>query len=82
MARDPVCGSVVDPNATREELALSIRGQTYYFCSIRCRLEFEEERMPALLRKPQKPALRKPVRANGAKPRSSKAPRHTCGVSK
>jgi len=48
MERDPICGFAMDPNATRPELVLSVNGKTYYFCSIRCKMEFEEVALPAL----------------------------------
>ena len=38
--KDPVCGMEVDP-ATAESSELE--GQTYYFCSSRCKNSFEEE---------------------------------------
>lgn len=40
MARDPVCGMEVDP----EEAAATAeyRGQTYYFCSVACQEQFEQ----------------------------------------
>ena len=37
LARDPVCGTWVQPG---EALAASARGQTHYFCSVKCREEF------------------------------------------
>ena len=38
LVRDPVCGTFVAP---REDLALTVRGQTHYFCSEKCRREFK-----------------------------------------
>jgi YHS domain-containing protein len=39
MVRDPVCGMEVDPqNAPKTEF----QGQTYYFCSLACKQEFDE----------------------------------------
>jgi YHS domain-containing protein len=41
MQRDPVCGVDVDPVAaatTRQH-----RGQTYYFCSLTCRDDFDRD---------------------------------------
>jgi Cu+-exporting ATPase len=38
-AVDPVCGMKVDPSAARHKLEHG--GQTYYFCSERCRANFE-----------------------------------------
>ena len=37
LVRDPVCGTFVAP---RQELSLTARGETYYFCSEKCRREF------------------------------------------
>lgn len=37
LVRDPVCGTFVAP---REELSLTRRGETHYFCSEKCRTEF------------------------------------------
>ncbi len=51
MRRDPVCGVMVDPDATDLELVLEApNGETYYFCSVQCKLEFEEDVLPQLLR--------------------------------
>jgi YHS domain-containing protein len=38
LARDPVCGTFVAPGTS---LSLQRRGETYYFCSERCRSEFQ-----------------------------------------
>jgi len=38
MAQDPVCGVYVDP---LRAVSLRSRGKTYYFCSDKCRSEFE-----------------------------------------
>ena len=38
LARDPVCGTHVPVDAA---LSLSARGTTYYFCSEKCRAEFQ-----------------------------------------
>ena len=37
LVRDPVCGTFVAP---RQELSLTARGETFYFCSEKCRREF------------------------------------------
>lgn len=37
MARDPVCGTFVLPDRA---IALSVRGQSTYFCSVTCRDAF------------------------------------------
>jgi YHS domain-containing protein len=50
MIRDPICGIPVDPDATPPDLKMTIRGEVYTFCSIRCRLTFEEEKLPFILR--------------------------------
>ncbi|MHA2621326.1 MAG: hypothetical protein V2G42_03860 [bacterium JZ-2024 1] len=69
MYRDPVCGAPVDFDATPPELKVVIRGETYAFCSVRCLMAFEEEKLPILLktRAPAFPA-RKICRKNGKKP--------------
>jgi len=38
LARDPICGTWVQPG---EALAVSARGTTHYFCSAKCRDQFE-----------------------------------------
>ena len=38
LSRDPVCGTYVTPAAA---LSLQAGGQTYHFCSERCRSEFQ-----------------------------------------
>jgi YHS domain-containing protein len=38
LVRDPVCGTHVPVNAA---LSLTDKGQTYYFCSERCRDDFQ-----------------------------------------
>jgi YHS domain-containing protein len=38
LVRDPVCGTFVAPG---NSLSLTARGATHYFCSERCRAEFE-----------------------------------------
>jgi YHS domain-containing protein len=39
--KDPVCGMEVDPDKAKEAgLMLEDQGQTYYFCSEECALEF------------------------------------------
>jgi YHS domain-containing protein len=37
LVRDPVCGTFVAP---RQELSLTARGETHYFCSDKCRRAF------------------------------------------
>jgi Cu+-exporting ATPase len=39
-AKDPVCGMEVD---TDTELKVEYDGETYYFCSRGCKLDFEED---------------------------------------
>jgi P-type Cu+ transporter len=39
-AKDPVCGMEVD---TSSDLHFEYEGETYYFCSRGCRLEFEDD---------------------------------------
>ena len=39
--KDPVCGMEVDPDSA---LMADRAGVTYYFCSEKCRTEFESER--------------------------------------
>src|SRR5437016_6343375 len=41
IARDPVCGMSVDPDAAAAHH--HYRGQTYFFCSLRCLQEFSSE---------------------------------------
>ena len=41
MAEDPVCGAPVEPE--RADCTSEYRGQTYYFCSLRCKQQFELE---------------------------------------
>ena len=38
MNKDPVCGMQVD----RSALISSYQGQTYYFCSVECKEQFEK----------------------------------------
>jgi YHS domain-containing protein len=38
LVRDPVCGTFVAPDTS---LSLTARGAMHYFCSERCRAEFE-----------------------------------------
>lgn len=38
LVRDPVCGTFVAPGTS---LSLTARGATHYFCSERCRAEFQ-----------------------------------------
>lgn len=40
-AIDPVCGMTV--NATTNPLKVEHKGQTYYFCSRGCMLDFQED---------------------------------------
>jgi YHS domain-containing protein len=41
MAKDPVCGMTIDENkaAGRSEY----KGQTYYFCSVGCKVAFDKD---------------------------------------
>ena len=39
-AKDPVCGMEVDMDT---DLHFEYEGETYYFCSRGCRLEFEDD---------------------------------------
>lgn len=41
LVHDPVCGMSVDPATTKEKVDYA--GQTYYFCSERCRAIFEKD---------------------------------------
>jgi YHS domain-containing protein len=43
MATDPVCGMEVEISTTPSALTFEHDGETYYFCSRGCRLEFEED---------------------------------------
>jgi Cu+-exporting ATPase len=36
--RDPVCGMTVDPSTSKHRF--DYRGETYHFCSARCRTKF------------------------------------------
>jgi P-type Cu+ transporter len=40
LAKDPVCGMEVD---TDTDLNFEYEGETYYFCSRGCKLDFEED---------------------------------------
>ncbi|MEA2920730.1 MAG: P-type Cu+ transporter [Bradyrhizobium sp.] len=58
-ATDPVCGMKVDPATAKHRFAH--RGQTYFFCSARCRTRFEAEPEKYLAPKqsrPPEPAVR------------------------
>jgi YHS domain-containing protein len=41
MTKDPVCGMRVGEHEAQETSELD--GKTYYFCSVECKLEFDEE---------------------------------------
>jgi YHS domain-containing protein len=44
MAKDVVCGMNVDERqASAKDLTSSYQGQTYYFCSGRCKEQFDQE---------------------------------------
>ena len=44
MAKDPVCGMVVNPEvATAQGLTSEHEGQTYYFCGKGCKLDFDDD---------------------------------------
>ena len=50
--KDPVCGMDVDPHIAKHRT--EYRGQTYYFCSARCRERFEAEPQKYLAPEPGK----------------------------
>ena len=57
MAKDPVCGMEVKPEkvaATKSQF----EGQTYYFCSGSCKLEFEKNPQRYAAEKKTEPAGR------------------------
>ncbi len=39
MPRDPVCGVVLDENTTK--FKITCEGETYYFCSLKCKKRFK-----------------------------------------
>ena len=41
MVEDPVCGMAVDPE--QASCKSEHRGRTYYFCSLRCKQQFDQE---------------------------------------
>jgi YHS domain-containing protein len=41
MAIDPICGMEVDENKVTQKT--NYKGQTYYFCSKTCRVDFEKD---------------------------------------
>ncbi len=41
MAKDPVCGMLVDE--TKAAATLTYRGKTYYFCAQACKRAFEKD---------------------------------------
>ena len=41
MSEDPVCGKAIDPE--KADCKSEHRGKTYYFCSIRCKQQFDLE---------------------------------------
>jgi P-type Cu+ transporter len=41
MAKDPVCGMVVDEKTTK--LTSGHGGQVFYFCSVECKAEFDRD---------------------------------------
>ncbi|MFI5226649.1 MAG: YHS domain-containing protein [Candidatus Limnocylindrales bacterium] len=43
MATDPVCGMEVEISTTPPALTFEHDGETFYFCSRGCRLDFEED---------------------------------------
>ena len=47
MAKDPICGMIIDPETT--EFRSEQDGQTYYFCSEACKGKFD--RKPSHLQK-------------------------------
>src|SRR5947208_2214627 len=56
VVKDPVCGMTVDPRTAKHRA--DYRGQTYYFCSARCRERFEAD--------PQKYLAPEPAKAEAA----------------
>ncbi|MCP8312826.1 MAG: YHS domain-containing protein [archaeon] len=40
MAKDPVCGMIVDEKRTKYKS--DYKGKTYYFCSVACKSAFEK----------------------------------------
>jgi len=44
MAKDPVCGMDVNPEiASAQGLKAEHEGETYYFCSKGCKLDFDDD---------------------------------------
>jgi putative ABC transport system ATP-binding protein len=43
LARDPVCGMLVEPERA---VTLERQGETFYFCAAGCRDQFEREQAP------------------------------------
>lgn len=41
MQNDPVCGMAVDPKKTK--FSSNFKGKTYYFCSNKCKKDFDED---------------------------------------
>ncbi len=39
--KDPVCGMMVEPDSAAAKV--EYKGKTYYFCSVDCKEEFEED---------------------------------------
>ncbi len=39
--KDPVCGMMVEPDSAAAKV--EYEGKTYYFCSVDCKEEFEED---------------------------------------
>jgi YHS domain-containing protein len=44
MERDPVCGLQVDP--PQSAYTSEYEGETYYFCSERCKRQFDQDPLP------------------------------------
>ncbi len=41
MVKDPVCGMMIDPKTAAGKS--EYQGQTYYFCSLGCKKDFDKE---------------------------------------
>lgn len=49
MARDPVCGMMVDPQIA--EFKVNFQDKTYYFCNNVCKTEFEKNSLKYIKKK-------------------------------
>jgi len=43
MARDPVCGAILDEKSAK--FKITYEGETYYFCSVTCKKRFKRHSM-------------------------------------